>query len=297
MPLAIIYISNKINQQGRLYWSLLLGLLLFSCGESPSTTTTSSSTARQLVQSEFQSIMDQAQLAGSILIYDAQNDTYYSNDFAWAQQGQLPASTYKIPHTMIALETGVVESDRSVFTWDGQPRAIKAWEQDLNLRDAFQVSCVPCYQEVAKKIGVQNMNHYLQAFNYGHIQVDSSNLDHFWLVGGARISPFEQIDFLRRFYTRQLPISPRTDQLMRQIAWIETTESYRISGKTGWSTDQNQNNGWFVGFLEKEERVYYFATNIKPSQTFDRQRFIQGRTTITYQALNALGLIAGKELE
>ena len=149
---------------------------------------------------ELQSILDSADVSGSILVYDLQKDVYYSNDFEWAETGHLPASTFKITNSVIALETGVVESENTIFKWNGEKRWLKVWEQDLNLHDAFHYSCVPCYQDVAKRIGAKRMNEYLKKFNYGNIDVDSSNIDVFWLEGNSTISQFQQIDFLKRFY-------------------------------------------------------------------------------------------------
>lgn len=62
-----------------------------------------------------QTILDTSDVTGAILIYDPQAETYYSNSFEAAEQGHLPASTYKIPHSIIALETGVVEDDSTLF--------------------------------------------------------------------------------------------------------------------------------------------------------------------------------------
>jgi beta-lactamase class D len=161
-------------------------------------------------------------------------DTYYSNDFTWSKSGKLPASTYKIPHSMIALESGVIENDSTFLKWNGEERSLTIWEQDLLFREAFHFSCVPCYQVIARKIGVATMTEYLTKLDYGDIKVDSTNIDQFWLQGESRISPFEQIDFLKRFYLSELPISDRTESIMKRMMVMEETDSYTLSGKTGW---------------------------------------------------------------
>lgn len=241
--------------------------------------------------SAFQSILDSAKVKGTILILDDAQNTFFSNDFQWSAKGQLPASTFKIPNSLIALETGVVANDSTLFKWDGQERWSKSWEQDLIFKEAFQLSCVPCYQEVARKIGPERMNAYLNRFNYGQMQVDSTNIDLFWLEGASRITPFQQIDFLKRFFEGQLPVSERTYQLMRKIMILEELETYRLSGKTGWSTRGEVDNGWFVGFVEKEGNVHYFATNIEPKPAFNMDHFPSIRKEVTMKAFNALGVI------
>jgi len=124
-------------------------------------------TSDRVTNVAFQTILDSADLKGAILIFDPINNKYFSNDFTWSEKGQLPASTFKIPNSMIALETGVVANDSTLFKWDGKKRAFKIWEQDLIFRNAFKYSCVPCYQEIARGIGVDRMKEYLEILEYG----------------------------------------------------------------------------------------------------------------------------------
>lgn len=246
--------------------------------------------SREVITTEFQSIIDSAKLKGSILIYDLQADQYFSNDFNWARKGNLPASTYKITNSIIALETGVVEDDSTLFKWDGQPRALKIWEQDLILKEAFHRSCVPCYQEVARKIGAKRMREHLDKFEYGNIKVDSTNIDLFWLEGESRITPFQQIDFLQRFFQSKLPISERTESIMKQMMVMKETDHLKLSGKTGWSIRNGNNNGWFVGYIETSDITYFFATNVEPKSNFDMDKFPAVRKEITFEAFEKLGL-------
>ena len=240
---------------------------------------------------EFQTILDSSNVKGSILIYDLQQDLYYSNDFSWAKTGRLPASTFKITNSIIALETGVIENDSTLLKWNGEKRAFKLWEQDLIFRDAFHFSCVPCYQEIARKIGTQRMTEHLDKFNYGRMDVDTSNIDLFWLEGDSKISQVEQIDFLKRFYLSKLPITERTENIMKTFMVIEKNEDYQISGKTGWAIRDGKNNGWFVGYLETKDKVFFFATNIEPKEGFNMDQFPRIRKRVSYQAFKQLGLI------
>ncbi len=262
-------------------------LVLSNCAE------TRNDTMKQkfIVNPIFQQLLDSAQVTGAILIYDAQKDIYYSNDFEWAKKGQLPASTFKVPHAMIALECGVVENDTSLLKWDGKKRAFKVWEQDLTLHDAFHFSCVPCYQEVARKIGAERMNKYLKQFDYGNMVVDTSNMDDFWLEGDSRINQFQQIDFLNRFYNSKLPISSRTLSIMKRLMVVKKSNQYQLSGKTGWSIRNDTDNGWYIGFVEKGEQLYYFATNIEPKEDFEMKYFAEIRKKITHDALRKMKIM------
>tara|TARA_R110002051_G_scaffold181774_1_gene251262 strand:+ start:31207 stop:32961 length:1755 start_codon:yes stop_codon:yes gene_type:complete len=251
---------------------------------------------KELHSDAFQKIMDSARVQGSILIYNPEINTYYSNDFNWARTGRLPASTFKIPNSIIALETGIVQSDTTLLKWDGKPRAMKIWEEDLTLKQAFQRSCVPCYQEIARKIVKERMTDYLNKLDYGNMDVNASNIDQFWLQGASEINQFQQIDFLSRFYKSELPISEETHKVMKRIMHIESIEPFRISGKTGLSIRDGNNNGWFVGYFEYGTKYFFFATNIEPKENLDSNDFNKKRLSVTIDAYRYLELIPKKNL-
>lgn len=221
----------------------------------------------EVLKPEFEKILDSLKVKGAILIYDVKNKTYYSNDFSWTKMGIIPASTFKIPNSIIALETGVIQNDSVIFKWNGEKRNFKKWQEDLTFKKAFQVSCVPCYQEVARKIGVNRMKTYLKKLNYPGMVFDTLTIDNFWLQGKSKISQMQQIDFLERLYFSKLPISKRTENIMKNIMLIEKNKSYTLSGKAGWGMRNEINNGWLVGYLETNNSVYFFATNVEKEKT------------------------------
>lgn len=236
----------------------------------------------------FQSLLDSARLEGGVFVFDPQQNIIFANDFSRWDQGQLPASTFKIPNSLIALETGVVQDQNTVFKWDGKKRRLKQWEQDLNFHDAFHLSCVPCYQEIARKVGVERMKNFLAQFEYGNMIVDSASIDKFWLEGESKISPQQQIAFLQRLHDRRLGISARSDSLMKQMMVIADTNGFRLSGKTGWAIRDSSNTGWFVGFVEHNGKTLYFATLVFPLPDFDIDNFASARREITLAALRYL---------
>ena len=154
------------------------------------------------------------------------------------------------------------------------------------MRMPNQTGSKPSLTMVGKKIGVARMKEYLAKLNYGHMLVDSASIDVFWLEGESKISQFEQIDFLKRFYFSRLPISERTEKMMKKLMVIEENDTFRLSGKTGWSVRNGNNNGWFVGYIEKGEKLLFFATNINPKIEFNMDLFPLIRKEITRNALD-----------
>ena len=235
-------------------------------------------------------IFDKYGMTGTILILDPQSGRSFGYDPSRWDSGYLPASTFKIPNTLIGLETGVIKPNH-VFKWKGDKRRLPQWEQDLTLRDAFQVSCVPCYQELARKIGPARMKQFLQKMGYPGMDVRDDNIDLFWLEGNSRITPRQQVDFLRRLYEEKLPLKSSVMGEMKVIMVQETTPEYTLSGKTGWAVRNGNNYGWFVGWIETKGKVFYIATLVEPKNQEEISDFAMARKTITLQTLKDLKII------
>lgn len=227
---------------------------------------------------------------GTIALFDSQDGVLGCSDVKRCQEGFIPASTFKIPNSMIALETGAVEGPDTVMKWDGQRYSVDAWNQDLKFRDAFRVSCVPCYRAIARKVGDRVEQEWVTKLDYGNHDI-SGGVDKFWLSGGLRISPLGQIDFLRRFDANELPISERTADIVRDIMTLDVTEKYVLRAKTGATRppDEPVELGWFVGWLELGERRVFFATLIDGHRA--DVDLLSVRRRLTERVLQARGLM------
>lgn len=180
------------------------------------------------------------------------------------QQRVSPCSTFKIPHTLAAVDAGVVD-DKTVFRWDGTCRAVEAWNQDQTLQTAMQHSVVWCYQDIARRMGARRERHYLELFGYGN-QDMSGGLEQFWLMSSLTISPVEQVDFLARLYNGTLPVSRQSMEVTRRMLVLERGDHYVLSGKTGTGRRDGENAGmvnWFVGHVATDSDEWVFATNLQ----------------------------------
>lgn len=243
------------------------------------------------INDDFKKIFNDANVQGAVFVLAPSDSILYTNDFNWLEKGFLPASTFKIPNSIIALETGVVEDAGTIFKWDGKDRYLDVWEQDLSFAEALKFSCVPCYQEIARKIGPKRMREYLDKFEYGNMVFDSSTIDLFWLEGKSTVTPAQHIEFLKKLYESILPISERTEKIIKEMLILEEEDGYRLSGKTGWAIRNGNNTGWFVGYIEAGGNVYYFATIIIPEEKFNMKLFPKIRAEITKEALRKIGII------
>jgi beta-lactamase class D len=212
---------------------------------------------------ELRRFFEAERVTGAIALFDSADGVTSCSDLERCQKGTIPASTFKIPNSMIALETGVVEDSETLLPWDGKHYSVETWNQDHTLRTAIQVSCVPCFKAIARKVGQERMAEWVKRLDYGNRDI-SGGIDRFWLSGGLRISPLQQLDFLRRFDGNKLPISERTAEIVRDIITLDVGPSHVLRGKTGSAMppDEPVEAGWFVGWVELGERRVFFATLI-----------------------------------
>ena len=208
---------------------------------------------------------------GTFVAYWADDDMMIASDSVRASRAILPASTFKIPNSVIALETGVVgDPDKDIFKWDGVTRFIPEWNRDHTMRSAIAVSAVPVYQEIARRIGEARMQTYVDAFDYGNRDI-AGGIDHFWLDGELRIDPLQQVDFIDRLRRGLLPVSKRAQDLTRDILPMTKVGDAIIRSKTGLigvddktsaQQDVRTSIGWLVGWVEKGSRQTVFALNL-----------------------------------
>jgi beta-lactamase class D len=188
-----------------------------------------------------------------------------------------PASTFKIPHAIAALDAGVVDGPHEIFAYDGAPVSLERWKRDHDLASAMRDSVVWYFQRIAERLGIERERHYLKAFAYGN-QDASGPLTSFWLGDSLQISPDEQLDFLRRFFEGRLPVREEAARVVREILvqpedhvvnalgehvlaapWPEGTVLY---AKTGSGDAEGRPVRWLVGRVERGGRGWIFVSRV-----------------------------------
>jgi beta-lactamase class D len=200
---------------------------------------------------------------------------------ALADVGFPPASTFKIPNTLIGLETSVIPDEKFVLKWDGKDKGREPWNRDHDLASAIQNSVLWYYQEVARRVGVERMKKLVDGFDYGNEEIGGAGeIDRFWLNGPLLITPREQVAFLGRLVEGKLPVSARNRAILSRIIVLDDRPGWKLRGKTGMTFMDRQTIGWLVGWLEKDGRTYLYATFVR-GKGEDAQRIIPLRRELT----------------
>jgi beta-lactamase class D len=277
------YLCKNFCMQKLLFVVCILCPFLFSC--SPNNVTEDNSLKKYF---------DSSNVTGCFALFDnGQGHFTIYNLKRYRDSSFTPASTFKIVNSLIGIQTGVISDENMVIKWDGIKRWNEDWNKDLSMAEAFKVSAVPYYQEVARRIGHDTMKKWIDTLGYGNKDIGGP-IDSFWLNNHLKITPDEELGLVKKLYFDQLPFFKRTQQIVRKVMLREDNSNYKLSYKTGWGNRENGNQiGWIVGWIEENKHPYFFVLNI---EAVDKNISIPAvRMNILKGILSQMGFFQGKK--
>ncbi|MCP4138281.1 MAG: class D beta-lactamase [bacterium] len=205
---------------------------------------------------------------GTIIISSLKTQKEYIFNNKRVNKRFIPASTFKIPNTLIALQEKAIKNENERIKWDGKDRGWPAWNKDHSLATAFPATCIWFYRELARRVGLRKYNAYVNKINYGNKKTGNA-VDLFWLEGDIRISAREQIDFLKKIYNEKFNFKKEHYAILKKIMIVENNENFTVRGKTGWAQRVKPQIGWYVGYMETQQDVWFFACNLNIEKKSD----------------------------
>ena len=241
------------------------------------------------VRPEALQVFADAGTEGTFVLLDSNANRLVMTDETRTRQGLPPASTFKLPHALIALETGVVaDADNEVIKWDGVTYEYDEWNRDHTLRSAMKYSVVPAFRQIARRIGSERMQYFLDKFDYGNKDIGGAAIDQFWMTGNLRITQIEQARFVERLQQGRLPVSSRSLDLVKDIVPVEKADDAVVHAKTGTiMAGDKPSVGWLVGWVEHGGASAAFAMNID----IHTAPHLAGRMALAEAVLHQLGAI------
>ena len=253
------------------------------------------------VDDSLKKFFDQNNVQGTFGLFNNGSGQFTIYNLArFKDSAYLPASTFKIVNSLIGLETGKISDERMVIKWDGVVRkypsgdTATAWNKDLSMSEAFKVSAVPYFQEVARRIGKDTMQFWLDSLGYGsrYKRATVSKIDTFWLDNSVKITADEQLGLVKRLYFDQLPFQKRSMRVVKEIMVMEKNSNYTLGYKTGWGFRENGNAlGWVIGWVVENQHPYFFALNLDGAHNINVSEI---QMNILKGILKQLGFLQGK---
>ncbi|ETZ22583.1 hypothetical protein N824_22165 [Pedobacter sp. V48] len=248
-----------------------------------------------IIRPDFKKYFDGCGVEGAIAIYDYKKQQWILSDTINTSQQTLPASTFKIINMLIALEAEIISDENYTVKWPGKTDTAKYGYRpdiyhDISVKNAFEVSAGWAFVELAKKIDKSVYKRYLTQCGYGNAELSEPGID-FWNFGPLGISPIGQVEFLKKFYDGKLPFSKRNLDIVKRVMITEHSQNYTIRSKTGWTMADQINTGWWVGYLEKQNEIYFFATRLLQNRKNNRPDFSECRKKITRSVMKDLKIM------
>lgn len=243
-------------------------------------------------------LFDSAGVSGTFGMFDnGQGSFTIYNLSRFRDSVYTPASTFKIVNSLIGIETGRVLDDSTVIKWDGIVRPRTECNADMSMYTAFRLSCVPWYQQLARRIGRDTMQHWLDTLGYasknGRFAI-TNNLDTFWLDNSMKITADEELGLVKKLYFDQLPFQKRSHEIVRRMMLWENNAGYKLSYKTGANSLPNGHAlGWIVGWIEENKHPYFFALQLEYADHSIDMKTV--RINLLKAILRRLGFMEGKK--
>lgn len=245
------------------------------------------------VDDSLKKYFDEQNAEGTFAIFNNGNGQFTIYNLPrYRDSAYLPASTFKIVNSLIGLQTGVISSDSMVIKWDGVQRDIPAWNEDLSMYRAFRASAVPYYQEVARRIGKDTMQRWLDTLAYGTKAINGP-IDSFWLDNSLKITPDEQLGLVKRLYFDQLPFFTPYQETVKKAMLFEDKPTHKLAYKTGLGRKEDGKLvAWVVGWVEENRHPHFFVLNMEPKDS--NADLINGRMTALRGILTQLNFFKGE---
>lgn len=248
-----------------------------------------------LINNSLNRFFEDCNVKGCIVIFDNNQKQWITNDTILMNTENLPASSFKIMNLLIAFETGVIKDENELFKWNGEKDTVKygfrpETYRDMTVKEAFEISSVWVFAQMAEKIGRERYRGYFNLCNYGNNNLSEPGTD-FWNFGPFGISPLNQVQFIRNLYEGNLPFSERNMETVKSVMITEKTDNYTIHAKTGWTREGGINTGWWVGYIENGNGVWFFATLLLQDRKYNSPSFGPCRKEITKQVFKELGIL------
>ena len=246
-------------------------------------------------QGNWKKSFEECNVIGSTTIFDYKQQKWMTNDPEDALIMTLPASTFKIVNSLIALETGAVKDENEVIPWIDDYDTLRYGHRpniyhSMSMKKAFALSAGWAYVEIAKRIGKHQYHEILTDIGYGNVDLSIQDAD-FWNFGSFGVSPVNQIETLVSIYEKTLPFSERSYNILKDLMVAESTDQYVIRAKTGWTRAGGKDTGWWVGYIETIDNTYFFATRLIKKRTDINPNFGNCRKEITKRIFKALGVL------
>lgn len=236
------------------------------------------------IQSEYKFFFDETQTTGSFGLFDNGSGEFYIYNLAqFKDSSYAPASTFEIVNALVGIETGKIVDEKMMLSVDSSG--------PIRMDSAFKQTSMPYFMEVARRIGKDTMQQFLDTLQYGTKNMGTA-IDSFWYNNKLVITPDEQLGLVKKLYFGQLPFQKRSQEMVKLLMLQTANTNYKLSYKTGVGYKQNGKAvGWIIGWIEENKHPYFFVLQTEGADNTDIKN---ASMTVLNKILKSQGFFEGK---
>jgi beta-lactamase class D len=236
------------------------------------------------IQNEHKQYFDETATTGSFGLFDNASGQFYIYNLAqFKDSSYAPASTFEIVNALVGIETGRIVDEKMLLSVDSAG--------PIRMDSAFKQTSAPYFMEVARRIGKDTMQHWLDSLQYGSKKMGNA-VDSFWLNNSLLVSSDEQLGLVKKLYFGQLPFQKRTQEIVKKLMLQTANANYKLSYKSGFAYKQNGKAiAWIVGWIEENKHPYFFVLQTEAAGNSDIKN---ASTLVLNKILKSQGFFEGK---
>ncbi len=238
------------------------------------------------IDNEIKSFFDEKNVEGCFTMLDNANGGITVYNMSMDTTRFTPGSTFDILHTLIALQVGaVINENTPIYISD----TISADTNKCTIKQAFIKNNTDFFGQISKKIGKESFQIWLDSISYGNKKI-GENLSSFWMNNSLKISPDEQLGFMKKLYFDQLPFRKSVHLSVRDMMVKEDNSAYKFSYRVGTSiNEKHQLVECLVGWIEENRHVYFMANMIQHKNAQSQSEVVN----VTKKILEHYGFFKG----
>jgi beta-lactamase class D len=223
----------------------------------------------------------EAQSSSCTLIADVATGAVLVEQGGICNEPMPPASTFKFPLALMGFDAGVlVDAEIPAWPYKSEYQASRDEWKVTTTPESWLRNSVLWYSRVlVAQLGRERFEGYVAALDYGNADVSGTpgaddGMTHSWLNSSLKISPTQQVAFLRRVLLGEVQVSSAAIESTAAVMPRFVAGDWEVRGKTGTayerkadgSYDYDLQMGWFIGWARRGDATVVFARLLRDGE-------------------------------
>jgi beta-lactamase class D len=198
----------------------------------------------------------------NFLLYDLNANQWVQELGPHCDDRTTPCCSFNFALSVMGFDAEIlIDASTPELPYQEKYAASEKWRTSHTPALWMRQSCLWFSKELTTRLGMARFQWYVDLLDYGNQDL-SGGVTQAWINSSLKVSPREQVLFLKKLMQGELPVSEYAMQMTKKITFLEEIEGWELHGKTG----SGDLDGWFVGWIEKGGQLFLFAWNVRDEE-------------------------------